>query len=173
MSLNEQCGDLTCNCKSEVDAFVATMSPDEGQAVGMCTNARKKPTYKLFCDTDSDNIHDAGEVSQEFKVKCRNGEIRKNRFDQLLCGNSIIGGDGWESGPASMPSGLTCADPTNPFSARRKRKIKDFATSKIVGGQTVDRKTTWPWIVKTPGCGGSIISANPSGTNDWILTGKF
>ncbi|CAG5079281.1 Oidioi.mRNA.OKI2018_I69.PAR.g9215.t1.cds [Oikopleura dioica] len=168
--LDEQCGDLVCNCRFEMDAFVSTMNPDEGQAVGLCTNPHKKPTYKLFCDANSDNIHDGGESFQEFRVRCRNGALFKSKFNQVLCGNSIIGGDGWEAGPASMPSGLTCADPTSPFTARRKRKIKDFATSKIVGGQTVDRKSTWPWIVKTPGCGGTIISANPSGTSDWILT---
>ena len=72
-----------------------------------------------------------------------------------------------------MVEGLTCANPGNPFSVRRKRKIKNMATSKIIGGQVVNRESTWPWIVKLPGCGGSIISKNPSGENDWILTGSF
>lgn len=90
-ALMNQCGELTCNCKSEMDAFVALMNPDAGEAVASCTIAKKKPTYKLFCDEDSDGTHDAAEASQTFKVKCRNGGIRKNKFDQLLCGNAIIG----------------------------------------------------------------------------------
>jgi len=188
-ALMNQCGELTCNCKSEMDAFVALMNPDAGEAVASCTIAKKKPTYKLFCDEDSSGTHDAAEASQTFKVKCRNGGIRKNKFDQLLCGNAIIGkknfffqnfvqknisgGDGWEAGPGSMVPGLTCAAPGAPFTARRKRKIKSSAHSKIVGGQIVNRETTWPWIVRLPGCGGSIITQNPTGENDWILTGKF
>ena len=87
--------------------------------------------------------------------------------------STISGGDGWEAGPASMVPGLTCAAPDSPFAVRRRRKIKNTAQSKIVGGQVVDRASTWPWIVRLPGCGGSIISQNPSGTNDWILTGTF
>jgi len=169
-ALMNQCGELTCNCKSEMDAFVALMNPDAGEAVASCTIAKKKPTYKLFCDEDSSGTHDAAEASQTFKVKCRNGGIRKNKFDQLLCGNAIIGGDGWEAGPGSMVPGLTCAAPGAPFTARRKRKIKSSAHSKIVGGQIVNRETTWPWIVRLPGCGGSIITQNPTGENDWILT---
>jgi len=67
----------------------------------------------------------------------------------------------WEEGPVSLPAGLSCPAPENPFQRSADR---------IVGGQDVDRATTWPWIVDLNGCGGSIISKNPSGKSDWILT---
>jgi len=70
----------------------------------------------------------------------------------------------WEEGPVSLPAGLSCPAPENPFQRSADR---------IVGGQDVDRATTWPWIVDLNGCGGSIISKNPSGKSDWILTGTF
>ena len=92
----------------------------------------------------------------------RIGDLGKN-----LCGLDI-----WQEGPPSLPPGLTCPRPDTPFaSSSRSFGSKSEAVSRIVGGQDVDRETTWPWIVDLDFCGGSIISKNPSGQSDWILTG--
>ena len=85
-----------------------------------------------------------------------------------FCGLSI-----WQDGPASLPSGLTCPTPESPFQAVRSLKNASETNSRIVGGNDVDRATTWPWIVDLDFCGGSIVSKNPSGESDWILTGDF
>ena len=69
----------------------------------------------------------------------------------------------YESGPNFLPSGLSCPNQAAPVSR----------SDRIIGGTQVNRESTWPWLVKLPGCGGSIISKNPVGQNDWILTGKF
>jgi hypothetical protein len=82
-------------------------------------------------------------------------------------GRNLCSLDAWQEGPVSLPAGLSCPAPDNPFQRSANR---------IVGGQDVDRATTWPWIVELEGeayCGGSIISKNPSGQSDWILTCNF
>lgn len=71
--------------------------------------------------------------------------------------------DPWEQGPASLPPGLSCPTPEVPF-------LPSDTDDRIVGGQNVNRLSHWPWIVSLGGCGGSIISKNPSGKSDWILT---
>jgi hypothetical protein len=81
-------------------------------------------------------------------------------------GRNFCGLDAWQEGPVSLPAGLSCPNPANPFQ-------RSDSANRIVGGQDVDRATTWPWIVDMNGCGGSIISKNPSGASDWILTGTF
>jgi hypothetical protein len=84
------------------------------------------------------------------------------RWKQWLNGIRDVGRDwcgynDWEQGPVSLPAGLTCPNPSG-------------SSSRIVGGQVVDRLSTWPWIVNLDGCGGSIITQNAEGS-DWILTG--
>ena len=82
-------------------------------------------------------------------------------------GRNLCGLDAWQEGPVSLPAGLSCPAPENPFQRSANR---------IVGGQDDDRASTWPWIVDLEGeayCGGSIISKNPSGQSDWILTCNF
>ena len=69
----------------------------------------------------------------------------------------------FESGPDSIPNDLSCPNPAVPISR----------INKIIGGNLISREQSWPWIVKVPGCSGSIISRNPIGQNDWILTGSF
>ena len=88
-------------------------------------------------------------------------------------GRSFCGVDFWQDGPASLPPGLFCPDPKIPFvSDTRNLESKSKAAGRIFGGQVVDRLTTWPWIVDLESCAGSIITKNPTGQNDWILTGQ-
>ncbi|CBY12478.1 unnamed protein product [Oikopleura dioica] len=85
--LAEPCGDLGCRCETELAAFAATVSGSAFQ----CRKAGKKNLYKLWCDDNSDGLFTDGETFQMKKVKCKNGELRKNKFT-LTCGGDGDGG---------------------------------------------------------------------------------
>ena len=99
-------------------------------------------------------------------------------------GKRWCGMDIWEEGPSSLPSGLSCPAPEMPYgsesegSSDPRSSIEELELSaRIVGGQEVDRASSWPWIVdistQMDSCGGSIISKNSSPQSDFILTCKL
>jgi len=151
---------------------------DYSQLEGEC-NWRGQPSYeqvqiKYFDENQNRcmNLMRMGEMGLQYidSYVCMDGHSQPrgtlkrwkmwmNKIREM--GRNFCGLDAWQEGPVSLPAGLSCPAPENPFQRSANR---------IVGGQDVDRATTWPWIVDLNGCGGSIISKNPTGQSDWILT---
>ena len=114
--MEEPCGDLGCRCASELAAFSATVS---GSAI-QCRRAGKKSLFKFYCDDDGDGVFDEGEAFQINKVKCKNGELRRNKFT-LTCGGGGGGGgaitqnaDGTGGTPPAIKSYVTVDENSSP-----------------------------------------------------------
>ena len=148
----------------------------QSQLSGECAwRGGPQPTYEhvdiQFFDANLDrcvNLIRFAEMGKSYieSYACMDGHPQPRgtlrRWKQWLNGILDVGRDwcgynSWEQGPVSLPAGLTCPNPIG-------------QSNRIVGGQVVDRASTWPWIVNIGGCGGSIITQNAEGS-DWILTG--
>lgn len=152
---------------------------DYSQLSGNCDWREQQPTYEQvdikFFDEEQNrcaNLIRMSEMGLQYidSYVCMEGHERPRgtlkRWKKWMnkirtMGRDFCGLNDWEEGPVSLPAGLTCPTPENPF---------ERSSNRIVGGEDVDRASTWPWIVDLNGCGGSIISQNPSGQSDWILT---
>ena len=122
-----------------------------------CARLVRAPNSQFFAKKNSLSLRFA--IFFEHYLEPWFGEIRN-------IGRDFCELESWEQGPVSLPPGLSCPTPEVPF-------LPSDTDDRIVGGQNVDRLSHWPWIVSLGGCGGSIISKNPSEKNDWILTGCF
>ena len=75
------CGELNCKCKNSM----ATLAADRG-AVAQCWTAAKKPTYRIFCDTNGNGVWDSGESRRDSKIKCTAaGVVKKHNFGNFNC----------------------------------------------------------------------------------------
>ncbi|CAG5104582.1 Oidioi.mRNA.OKI2018_I69.chr1.g1358.t1.cds [Oikopleura dioica] len=79
MNMSENCGTLSCACAAEL-----TVAETGKGTKFECTAAKKKPTYRVYCDANNDNRFNLGETNQERKVKCKRGAIKRNPFN-LQC----------------------------------------------------------------------------------------
>merc|ERR1712037_887785 len=80
-SMPQPCGQLNCSCGNAVAALAA-----ERAAHVQCWSAAKKPTYRMFCDTNANGVWDSGESRRDSKIKCRNdGSLKRHSFGNFSC----------------------------------------------------------------------------------------
>jgi len=162
------------------------------QITGNCNYERQTPSYKIVDikdfveDRRCTNLMRMSEMGLDYidSYVCMDGHPRPHRTLRRMkkwmkqigdLGKRWCGMDIWEEGPSSLPSGLSCPAPEiQEGSGSRSSITEPEPSARIVGGQEVDRASSWPWIVdisdQMDSCGGSIISKNSSPQSDFILT---